>query len=243
MTRCAMTEQPTPAAGNIAAPPDMSKVLSQYETEPDFSKEKLIPFKDILSQHRKRYYFPTKRGVIILKYLTHLDMEKVTLDLVNNYPDYLPLAKRSNELLEKSEQHIKMNPEGTTSGLNPDEMDELANIGTKLMPYTKAYHLPLFVSPVLNSIDEFDALMSALDNDEQKGLLRLIKILSATTPDGKVSKTNMLIARDHGIHLAPDLTGENMTAQQAAAFTDVSMDTNDKLLKTLNELKEGGKNK
>jgi len=179
-----------------------------------------VPLADLTNQHRKRYVFQTKEWDIVLKRITQLDIERVALELAEKSKEYLDLVESSVPLAQKAESQ---------EGLTPDEMTDLTKLSQALMPYAKLFSLPCFVDPKIQTIEEFDALLSNLDPDEQKGLQDTLVELSKTRVDGNVSSVGLVLSKEYNIPLSKDLTIENMTAQQASAMTDVLKDQNAEL--------------
>ena len=176
-----------------------------------------VPLADLVSQHRKRYTLATKKWDMVLRRITQLDIERVALQLAEKSKEYLDLVESSAPLVQKAE---------SSEGLTPDEMTELIKLSQKLTPYAKLFSLPCFVDPKVETIEEFDALLSNLEPDEQKKLQDALVELSNPRADGAVSGVGLALSKEFHIPLSENLTIENMTAQQASALTDVLKEQN-----------------
>lgn len=172
----------------------------------------------LLEQHRKRWLFKTSAGDIVLKRITALEAEAVTVEAMED-PDFLGMVERAHVLGAKAK----------TSGMEGEELQEYLDLGQRLAPYAKRIAVRCIVDPAIHNDDEYTALLNVLNVQERRELEVLLQQLSRTDLDGEVASSALVLAEKYGIPLASDLTAENMTAQQSAALSQrVSME-NDRL--------------
>lgn len=171
----------------------------------------------LLEQHRKRWLFKTGAGDIVLKRITALEAEAVTVEAMED-PDFLGMVERAHVLGAKAK-----------AGLDGDELREYLDLGQRLAPYAKRIAVRCIVDPAIHGDDEYNALLNVLSVQERHDLETLLQQLSRTDLDGEVASSALVLSEKYGIPLASDLTAENMTAQQSAALSQrVSME-NDRL--------------
>jgi hypothetical protein len=186
---------------------EIAKLISADECETMDIRR--VPLSDILTQHRARWVVKTSIGDFLLRRIRHTELEKITLDLLFDVPEYKSNINEAITLkdLEKFEK-----------GLDETQMLRYLEIGKWLEPYHKRYLVPCIVEPKVTSVDEVDALLEALDDTERNYLYGVLSQLGSPNIDDKVSLTGISIAQEFHIPLAKDLDMENMTAQQATAL-------------------------
>ncbi|HOO04517.1 MAG TPA: hypothetical protein PLJ11_07350 [Methanomassiliicoccales archaeon] len=177
-----------------------------------------IALAPLLEQHRKRWMLRTCAGDVLLKRITALEAEQVTLDAMAD-PDFVGMVERAHVLSAKA----------AGPGLEGDELREYLEVGARLAPFAKRIALKCIVSPEVRSDEEYDVLLNALSTDERRALEDLLRQLSRTDLDGEVTTSALALSEKYGIPLAPDLTVENMTAQQSAALSQRVSAENDRL--------------
>lgn len=168
----------------------------------------------LLEQHRKRWLLKTSAGDVLLKRITALEAEAVTVEAMED-PDFLGMVERAHELGAKAK----------ASGLDGEDLREYLDLGQRLAPYAKRIALKCIADPVIRNDEEYTALLNALSVQERRDLEALLSQLSRTDLDGEVATSALVLSEKYGIPLASDLTAENMTAQQSAALSQrVSME-------------------
>ena len=172
----------------------------------------------LLEQHRKRWLFKTSAGDIVLKRITALEAEAVTVEAMED-PDFLGMVERAHVLGAKAK----------TSGMEGGELQEYLDLGQRLAPYAKRIAVRCIVDPAIHNDDEYTALLNVLNVQERRELEVLLQQLSRTDLDGEVASSALVLAEKYGIPLASDLTAENMTAQQSAALSQRVSAENDRL--------------
>ncbi len=189
----------------------MASEIIEYDGPIPDEQIKKVPWKEILSHHRKQYVFRSKVGDIILKRIGQLDVEAIVVDMLNSDPTFFDSLKRQQMLWAKAE---------LKDGLTDDEMRELEEIGLRFLPYMKSLTFGCFVDPPIRTIDDFDALITALPHDEQSKLYKLLAELSTQKVDGEVLGALPTLTREFGVKLPDDLNVENITATQSGALMD-----------------------
>lgn len=167
-----------------------------------------IALAPLLEQHRKRWMLRTCAGDVLLKRITALEAEQVTLDAMID-PDFVGMVERAHVLSVKA----------AAQGLEGDELQEYLDVGNRLAPFAQRIALKCIVSPSVGNEEEYLTLLNALTVEERRGLEDLLRQLSRTDVDGEVTTSALVLAEKYGIPLANDLTVENMTAQQSAALS------------------------
>lgn len=167
-----------------------------------------VPLADLLKQHRTRYLVHTSVGDVIMRHITYMDTEQTVLEIADAIPEYLKLV-REGEMLRDISKFDK--------GLDAMQMARLIEIGQVLEPFAKRFALRCFVDPILNTVEELDALLSVLNSDERDAILALMSKLSSSS-DGKADLNVVMALKEMGITLPHDLTIESITSEQAAAF-------------------------
>ncbi|OPZ61532.1 MAG: hypothetical protein BWY85_02377 [Firmicutes bacterium ADurb.Bin506] len=150
----------------------------------------------------------TAIGDIVLKRITALEAEEATISAINADPDFAGMVERAHDLATI----------GSGNGMSAEQLLEYESIGKRLEPHAMRMGLYCFVDPKISTVEEFDALLSAL-GEEAGGLRALIGQLSSTKLDGEVVSSALAISKEYGIPLTNDLTIENMTAHQSAVLS------------------------
>jgi len=184
---------------------------------------KRIPLKDILGQHRQRWVLHAEIGDIVLKRITYLDSEELTMTLMAEVSGYADALKTASLLSEKLKY----------GDLDADDMVSLQSIGNFLKQYIRLYYLRCFVEPLITTADELDAILGALNPIERTALLDGLSKLTNPSP-GDVSVSGLTIAETNGIPISSDLTLENMTQQQASVLTGKAEKENSNLRELMN---------
>lgn len=143
-----------------------------------------------------------------MRHITYMDTEQTVLEIADAIPEYLKLV-REGEMLRDISKFDK--------GLDAMQMARLIEIGQVLEPFAKRFALRCFVDPILNTVEELDALLSVLNSDERDAILALMSKLSSSS-DGKADLNVVMALKEMGITLPHDLTIESITSEQAAAF-------------------------
>ena len=179
-----------------------------------------VPMKDLLADHRKQWVLQTHLGRIVLKRLTRVSMEQVAIRMAQRNEEYMRLGEAKAPLWEKMQ---------AGGELTPEEHQEAADIAAKLAPFVMEFSLPCFVEPVINNIDEYDALVTHLHHDEQEALRNLIIELIKPGEVKSVGSGELQVAKEFHVPLAPDLNMENMTARQYSALAGTIQEDNRKI--------------
>lgn len=167
-----------------------------------------ISIASLLKQHRKRWVLKTSIGDVVLKRITALEAEEATVNALNSDPDFAGMVERAHELGLLA----------AADNMTGEQLLEYETIGKRLEPHAMRMGLYCIVDPKVSSVEEFDALLSALPDDERGELKAVIGQLSSTDIQGEVASSALMVSREYNIPIANDLTIENMTAQQSAVL-------------------------
>ncbi|MCL2607592.1 MAG: hypothetical protein FWD92_03440 [Methanomassiliicoccaceae archaeon] len=135
---------------------------------------KAAPIQNILAQHRKRFVIQTERsGTIVLKHLTYRMKRNIDAMKEFRYPD-----------CKKHEDELKILAPLVISGEAGDEQIKRAGeIMAEIKPSIDMYMMGVVEYPFLASMDEVDALIESLTEEEKEVLLEAFSILSSHAPD------------------------------------------------------------
>jgi len=171
-----------------------------------------VPLRDIVTQHRKRWVLHTHIGDIVLKRISKLDLEAITIDLITNVPGY-------HELITEAAKYSFLSK--LDDGIDAEGMTRYFEVCKKLSVHNARYQLACFVDPIPEDADTLLALCEALNDDEYSQLSMLLELLANPNP-GDVNVSGIMLAQEYNVPLTDDLTLENMTAQQESAFRQAS---------------------
>jgi hypothetical protein len=196
-------------------------VASSYQIPP----EKRVPLADILAMHRQVYKFESSLGTMLLRRLTQLDLEAVSIKLSKEHPEYAKIGAQAAPLWQMLEGGGQ---------LSPEEMERLQALAEQLQPYTHEYAVRCFIEPAIKDGTELSHLLFEMKaKDEREKLLMLLTLLANPSPDGKVETVGLLLSQEFGIPLAEGLTVENMPAQTATVLTSAIRDKQEALRRGL----------
>jgi hypothetical protein len=188
--------------------------LIEYDGREESLKK--VSLKEILEQHEKTYKLSTKIGDFILKQITYLDLEDFVIRQMLENKEYRDLMSEANILYELKK----------VRELNGEEIKKLSEIGEKTKKVSKEISLPCFVDPKLNTVNELNAILSKLDNEDRGKLLNALAKLTNPSFEGELATTGLVIAKAYGVKMPENLNLKNMTAQQGLAFiSGLSADT------------------
>jgi hypothetical protein len=163
----------------------------------------------VLEQHRMTFPIETSVGTIVLGPVTRMRQGQIMDGILKDYPDYNKLSERAEQL----DKACKM-PHAT------EEMKaELGKLIDVLGDYNERFLWGCFHDPEINSMEELDALLSAIDPELAYKIEKLLQVLFQPAKIDKVLVDTCIMCKAFGIPLAKDLTMENMTADQAALLT------------------------
>lgn len=197
--------------------------LIEYDGSVPFQDIRPIDMSRLKRQHALRWVLHTSVGDCVLKKLGQLDMDRVTLGLANDNPEFLGLVQKMSEL---------RNFEKAGYPIGPEHLEEIATIARKLAEFQPYHNMACFVKvmpprigeprnreePMFKDIDEYDAFLSSLTKEEVDRLYPILAELTSTTPSGESAGVVLTLCKEFNIPFASDLTAENMTAEQASAL-------------------------
>lgn len=179
----------------------METLISYNGQVPDGLKP--VPISEIVSQHRIRITLKTSKGDIVLKKLVASDRDAITMSIMDTVEGYAEIMNRISYLMERAKAR-KMDIE---------TLQELKRLNAKVAPFVNRYAMACFVSPRIETVEEFEALQEALTFEEMSALDLHLADMANPRMDVKISETDIAVAQALSIPLASDLTMENMTAE------------------------------
>jgi len=177
-----------------------------------------VPLQDIIAQHRERYVLKARIGDIVLKRLTYLDLEAVSIHLMQSVDGYMGAITDAAEFSEKLKY----------GSLSPPDEERYHALAAFLQPHLRAYFLRCFVEPILTTAEDFDAILGALTPSESAILLNALSVLTSAEP-GEVDVNGLLLAAESNIPVSRDMTLETITAQQATVLNRKSTIQNENI--------------
>ena len=168
-----------------------------------------VPLGEFLEDHRKRWLMRTGVGDLVLKRISYLDLERAMMEAERAYPGYELRSRRAAQLFAVFK----------AGGLPESDLAELNDLGMELSAPAKLFSLKCFVSPEIHSLEEYDALLSHLSNEERDAVRMLLAELSSPSFGDRPLSPMLAMAQRFGIKLPDDLNVEAVTAGQAAVLT------------------------
>lgn len=158
-------------------------------------------------EHRVRFLMRTSAGTIILRYMPLRMARIIESARCTIYPTVQTIRDRIEELRPYFD------------GIPPEAWDkdrakELQTL-ERTLQITDMSALGVIVEPPLASMDDYDALMERLTDDERQSLAIAVRSLATPRPPEHVDPTPEVIAKDHGIILTTQEEIEHMTVTQA----------------------------
>jgi len=197
--------------------------LIEYDGAVPYQDLKQVDMSRLKRQHDLRWVLHTSVGDCVLKKIGQLDMDHVTLGLANDNPEFLSLVQKAKELKNFEQEGYPM---------GPTQLEELVNIMRKLAEFQPYHNMVCFVrvppprigeprnreEPMFKDIEDYDAFLSSLRQDEVDHLYPILAELTSPKPPGDVIGIVLTLCKEFNIPFASDLTAENITAEQAATF-------------------------
>jgi len=185
----------------------MKGPLIEFEGEtPDEVKNNLVSAKEIFTEQRRRYAVKTSRGFVVLKKISMFDRDSLTIELTRD-AQYMALLEEYKPLGEKMRAGVD---------LEAHEMSRLIELGEKMATKSKGFMIAAIAEPDwIKTLDDLDAFLSSLPDVEANALYAALTELSKPNPDRRLSSSVVALMKRFSIPLPPDLTIENMTAEQA----------------------------
>ena len=183
----------------------MAGGLIEYDADDEEMRSmKKIPLLDYLTAFRKEYAFTTKAGSVIMRKLSFLELERITMHLTATDAHYAEVKSRYAEFVGLLGANVK---------LNKEQSDAFALLFAELRAYEPHFYLPCLVEPSVKTLEEFNALLTAMDKQEKRDFFLALQSLACQTVDeGAIAHTGLRIAERFSIPLAKGLTMENMPA-------------------------------
>ena len=132
-----------------------------------------VPIEEILGQYRYRYLIHTEKcGTIVLKYLSY--RLKKAIDVMRNirYPN-----------IKELEEEVRiLYPIVSAGECEKEQIDRLEAIAATLRPATDMYMLGCIEYPFISHMDDLDAILEVITNEEREVLMSVMEILTAPLP-------------------------------------------------------------
>jgi hypothetical protein len=174
-----------------------------------------VDLKKIMNEHNQVWEFETSIGSIQLQYLKRLDAGYVTDQIAEEDPEYLPKLETLQLLEEQSEfpegKHIK-------------DTGEYKELKTYIAKYADRYLVPCFKDPILEDVEELNALLGALRPDEFKVISKVFVQVTAPLPPGRIHTNVISICQQFGVQLFRDVTVKDLTVHQFSLLAMVAED-------------------
>jgi hypothetical protein len=169
----------------------------------------------IMQQHRQRFEMLTSKKTIILKHITFLDYERIVMGIMNEDPEY----EKAQEVVARYKQIHKalsvMKPEEQERNkLKPEQESERRWAYMLCAKYLSRFYPPCFVQPKIESMEDFDGLLSSLQPDEREAVYQMCTVMASHLSTELKNFAMLEIAIQFGIKWADDLFITNMTLQQ-----------------------------
>jgi hypothetical protein len=228
---------------------DYSRLI-EYEAG-EVPRGKRIPLQTLLKQSRQRWYFDTSVGRVYLKRITQLDMDRISIEVVEEHPEFVDIVRRLTAIAEI---------ERAGGPIGVETKEEALALGKQLYPLTNQFSRACFVTYVcercagkgkiswappgggmamvdcpkcrstgegtrevvqFNTSEEYDAFISALKPEEVEALYPILADLSSARLPGEVAGMGVVLAKEFDIPLTKDIAIDTMTAQQGTALSDL----------------------
>ncbi len=188
--------------------------LIEFEGEtPDEIRQRLVPAKDIVLGHRKKWAVPTSLGYVVLRKPTELERQEVSIRLMSD-PDY---ARAQIELQPLTQAMREAERTGTEMSL--EDVLRMRKLGVQVAPKQREYMLLAIIEPAwIKTVEDLNGFLDSLPEAEASLLFDTMTEIVRAKPEQRVAGGLLEMARRFNIPLPPDLTLENLTAELADAM-------------------------
>lgn len=171
-----------------------------------------VDMNSILAQHRKTYTISMSIGDISLKHPSQSEISKILADIQAADPEILVKWDKISFYKDKLEK----------VGLSPEEKEHYRTLLENDTQVLDRMTMACIVEPKIRTTEELNALAGALTLEEWTQLEDMFSALITVRKPTVSEAALIMICKAYGIPLAGDLTGENMTVQQASALQYVA---------------------
>lgn len=141
---------------------DVSFDGGRYEV-PDLPTIRPVKIEDILRQHRTRIVLHTTQGTVVLKHISKRMKEHIDVIRRIRYPDAWRLEQEARIAY----------PLALAEGADQSAIDNAMRIAEDLKPTEDCYLLGCIEYPFLTTMDDLDAFIQSLTDEEQEALRQL----------------------------------------------------------------------
>lgn len=212
--------------------------LIEFEGETPADIKNLVPARELLTEHKKRWAVPTSKGFVVLKKITKFDRDEISLRLLED-AEYAALTREYQPYWNVLKANAELPPDRQVE-LPAEDLARLIEIGKKMAGKTRLFMLACIVEPTwIKSVEDLDVFLTGLSDEESDRLYNLLTKLSAPNNKVRVAGGVLEIAQKYGIKLTQDdsLTMDNMTANQADAFMGSLVDESKMTASTIENIR------
>lgn len=140
----------------------------KYTVE-DMPKVQPVKIEDILSQHRTRYVLQTSVGSIVLKHITRRMKDRIDVIRRIRYPNAYELEQEFRVVA----------PMAQAEGADSDAVQRAVQLAIELQPTMDCYLLGCIEYPFLTTMDDVDALLESLTDEEREAVRQIHGMLTS----------------------------------------------------------------
>lgn len=163
---------------------------------------------ELTREHRERYVFQTKAGAIILRRLP-LRLYRLIQS------QRLRASKTIGALVAEFEQIAERVQSLPDEDISKEDRDRINDIADQLA-YSDYSALGVIESPQILTMEDYDELLSKLDDDERTVLFQAVQELSSIRDYETVDPTEQILAEKLGIKTIDETVYGLMTVGQSA---------------------------
>lgn len=216
--------------------------LIEFESSVPVSDFKPISMKSISAQHRIKWLFRSSVGDVVLQKLSQMERDRINVDFFGERPELVPTLKEVERLNDIKRRGIP---------LNDEHMKKLEDYGRALRPQQRLFSMACFVlpdgkdetgrdkwKPAFETLEQYDAFLTALDGDEITKIYIFLSELTSIRSASASCEILLMVAKEFGIPIAKDLTMENMTAEQAEVLANTLVKRGEEIERQIEKAKE-----
>ena len=183
--------------------------LASGEALPD---DHTVSALELVREHQQRWVYHTSKGDIVFRRLPLRMQRVITMEREANRPKVAKLLKELEELRPFFD------------GLPEEEVD--ADVKSRAMTIvhtlmlTDLSPLGVITVPVLQTMEDYDALLEMLTPEEVNTVQRTVTEMASVTPASRIDSTALEIADKLGINVVPDDMVHFLTVSQADYYID-----------------------
>jgi len=140
----------------------------KYTVE-DMPKIRPVLIEDILKQHRERIVLETSVGTIVFKHITRRMKERIDVIRRIRYP----------QAFELEQEFRVVAPMAQAEGADENAVARAVQLAVELQHTMDCYLLGCIEHPFLTTMDDLDALLESLKDDEREAVRQIHTLLTA----------------------------------------------------------------